>query len=249
MLPSGFPDYTPPPLFGSYSPGVRAHSPPKAIRCLLFPLAGLHPWAPMRSPVSTGNSAACRLRGSCPTCLSLSFGPSATVPGSTYLLLRLSDPECLTSFCRRHGLICPLLTSALRSGRLSAASVAEATQGRSPGVSSAAFRAQSPDLRFAPLMDMDFAVSCPLVRRSRLISGFCPSTRTFANASFRPRLAAAALASSLALHLHQVGRRTFTSKPLNMPSTQRTRSRGCAHRLIARGRALRARRCSGWARR
>ena len=29
------------------------------------------------------------------------------------------------------------------------------------------------------LMDMDFAVSCPLVRRWRLLSGFCPSTRTF----------------------------------------------------------------------
>jgi hypothetical protein len=61
-------------------------------------------------------------------------------------------------------------------GRLSRA----ATQSRSPGVSSAAFRAQSPNLRFAPLMDMDFAVSCPLVRHWRLISGFCPSTRTFA---------------------------------------------------------------------
>src|SRR6266446_6154603 len=56
----------------------------------------------------------------------------------------------------------------------------KATQDRSPGVISAAFRAQSPDLRFAPLMDMDFAVSSPLVRRWRLISGFCPSTRTFA---------------------------------------------------------------------
>ena len=29
------------------------------------------------------------------------------------------------------------------------------------------------------LMDMDFAVSCPLVRCWRLVSGFCPSTRTF----------------------------------------------------------------------
>jgi len=48
-----------------------------------------------------------------------------------------------------------------------------------PGVSSAAFCAQSPNLRFAPLMDMNFAVSGPLVRRWRLISGFCPSTRTF----------------------------------------------------------------------
>src|SRR5271157_2577734 len=58
------------------------------------------------------------------------------------------------------------------------------TRSRSPGVSSAAFCAGAPlgtpDLRFAPLMDMDFAVSCPLVRRWRLISGSCPSTRTFA---------------------------------------------------------------------
>jgi len=29
------------------------------------------------------------------------------------------------------------------------------------------------------LMELDFAVSCPLVRCWRLISGFCPSTRTF----------------------------------------------------------------------
>ena len=72
-----------------------------------------------------------------------------------------------------------MLTSALRSGGLTTTSVAEATPSRSPGVSSTAFRAQPPNLRFAPLMDMDFAVSCPLVRRWRLISGFCPSTRTF----------------------------------------------------------------------
>src|SRR2546427_2779579 len=35
------------------------------------------------------------------------------------------------------------------------------------------------------LMDMDFAVSCPLVRHWRLISGFCPSTRTFAPRFFQ----------------------------------------------------------------
>src|SRR6266853_2075853 len=40
------------------------------------------------------------------------------------------------------------------------------------------------------------------------------------HASFRPRLTTIALALSLALHLHQVGRRTFTSKLLSMPSTQ-----------------------------
>ena len=53
------------------------------------------------------------------------------------------------------------------------------------------------------------------------------------NASFRPRLAAVALASSLGLHLHQVGQKTFTSKLLSMPSTQRNRSRGRALRLAA----------------
>jgi hypothetical protein len=55
-----------------------------------------------------------------------------------------------------------------------------ATQDRSPGVIPAAFHAQSPDLRFPPLMNMDFAKQGWLVRRWRLISGFCSSTRVFA---------------------------------------------------------------------
>ena len=46
------------------------------------------------------------------------------------------------------------------------------------------------------------------------------------HASFRPRLAAVALAFSLGLHLHQVGRRTFTSKLLSMPSTQQSLRQG-----------------------
>ena len=41
-----------------------------------------------------------------------------------------------------------MLTSAPRSDCLSAASVAEATRSRSPGVSSVTFRAQPPNLRF-----------------------------------------------------------------------------------------------------
>jgi hypothetical protein len=48
------------------------------------------------------------------------------------------------------------------------------------GLSSVAFRAQSPGLRFASMMDMDFAVGGPLVRRLRLVPDVCPSTRTFA---------------------------------------------------------------------
>src|ERR1700756_2312520 len=82
--------------------------------------------------------------------------------------------------CAAQRRLCPLLTSAPRSGCLAAFSVAEATRSRSPGVSSIAFCAQPPDLRSAYLMDMGFAVSCPLALHSRLVSGFCPSTRAFA---------------------------------------------------------------------
>src|ERR1019366_3359995 len=124
--------------------------------------------------------------------------------------------------CRRRDLICPLLTYAPWSGRLSTTSVAEATRSRSPGVSSTVFCAQPPDLRFASLMDMDFAVSCPLVRRSRLVSDSCPSTRTFDPCFFRTPPRGGSPCTSLGLHLHQVGRRTCTSKMLNMPSTQRS---------------------------
>ena len=62
----------------------------------------------------------------------------------------------------------------------------QGTRPRSPGISSTAFRARPPDLRFAPLMDMEFAVIGPLVRRSRLRSGFCTSARAFAPRFLRP---------------------------------------------------------------
>ena len=55
-----------------------------------------------------------------------------------------------------------------------------ATYGSSPEVSTTAFSAQPPDLRLTPWMDMDFAIIRSLVRRSRLISGFCSSARAFA---------------------------------------------------------------------
>src|SRR5215471_19706861 len=95
--------------------------------------------------------------------------------------------------------------------RLPALPVAAATQGRSPGVSSAAFRAQPPNLRFASLMDMDFAVRCPLVRCLRLVFGFCPSTRAFARCFLQTPPRGGSPCTLLALHLHQVGQRTFTS--------------------------------------
>jgi hypothetical protein len=55
-----------------------------------------------------------------------------------------------------------------------------ATRSRSPEVSSTAFRASPPNLRFALLMEMGFAKPGPLAQRSRLIFGFCPSAHTFA---------------------------------------------------------------------
>src|SRR5437764_1879671 len=106
-----------------------------------------------------------------------------------------------------------------------------ATRGRSPGVSSIAFGAQPPDLRFAPLMDMDFAIRCPLVRRLRLVSGFCSSARTFAPRFLQTPPRGDSPCASLTLHLHQVGQRTFTSELLSMPGTQRTRSRGRGARV------------------
>src|SRR5438132_13786253 len=106
------------------------------------------------------------------------FGPSALVSGSAYLLLRLSALECLTSLADSS---MPSADFCLAVRGLSASSVALlATRSRSPGVSSIAFGAQPPDLRFAPLMDMDFAIRCPLVRHWRLVSGFCSSARALA---------------------------------------------------------------------
>ena len=69
--------------------GVRAHSPPKAIRCLPVPPAGLHPSASMRSPVLTGYQPLVAFEVHVLLAL-LSFGPSAIVSGSAYLLSRLS---------------------------------------------------------------------------------------------------------------------------------------------------------------
>jgi len=58
-----------------------------------------------------------------PTCRSRSFGPSSAVPGSAYPLAASFDLAVPHEPCRRHGLLCPLLTSATRSGPLAAPSV------------------------------------------------------------------------------------------------------------------------------
>ena len=88
---------------------------------------------------------------------SQSFRPSPSFPVRR-LFLRLSG-RVPQSARRLHCLLCPLLTSAPRSGCLTASSVSNfGTQRRSPEVSSTAFPAHPPDLQPWPLMDMDFAV-------------------------------------------------------------------------------------------
>ena len=97
------------------------------------------------------------------------------------------------------------------------------TARRSPRVSLTAFAAHLPDLQPWPLMDMDFAISCPLVRpslpRIRFLfvrSRFCSTLPPDPASRRRP-------CASLALRFHQAVQRTFTSKLSDMPGTQRSR--------------------------
>src|SRR5690242_15223768 len=112
------------------------------------------------------------------------------------------------TFGQRAGLLCPLLTSALRSGRLTASSVPR-DRCRSLGVSPTAFIAPPPDLQFWPLMEMDFATSCPLVRPAlphiRFLfvgSRLCSTLPSDSPSRFCP-------CALLVLHLHQVAQGTF----------------------------------------
>jgi hypothetical protein len=95
------------------------------------------------------------------------------------------------------------------------------TSGRSPEVSSTAFRAPPRNLRFAPLMDRGFAVIRPLAQRrmplirSLSIGSYVCSTLLSDPASRRRRCA------SLSLHLLQVVKETFTPKLSNMLGTRK----------------------------
>ena len=97
------------------------------------------------------------------------------------------------------------------------------TSGRSPEVSSTAFGAHPADLQPVPLMDRGFAIECPLARhrmppiRCLFIGSHLCSTLLSDPASRRRPCA------SLSLHLHQVVKRTFTSKLSNMLGTRKGR--------------------------
>src|SRR4051812_44352439 len=100
------------------------------------------------------------------------------------------------------------------------------TRRRPPEVSSTAFPAHLPDVHTRPLMDVDFAVTCPLVRpgmpQIRFLfvrSRFCSTLLSDAASRRRP-------CASLALHLHQVVQGTCTPQLSNMLGTRVSRSRG-----------------------
>src|SRR5581483_3214505 len=94
---------------------------------------------------------------------------------------------------------------------------------RSPEVSSTAFDAQPPDLPPVRLMDMGFAVHCPLARHRRphirflFIGSRLCSTLLSGLASRRVSFH---LFASLSLHVHHVVKRTFTSQLSCMLGTQ-----------------------------
>ena len=91
--------------------------------------------------------------------------------------------QTVRAFSAPGHLLCRLLTPTVRSGTITGLSVPcrhypVGTHCRSPGVSTCACGAQPLDLRLWSLMDMDFVLSCALVRPQRLISSFCSSART-----------------------------------------------------------------------
>jgi hypothetical protein len=190
----------------------------QATRLLTFCLGGTKDYFPLNTPALAGRTLrpgtsphALRIppRDGHPALRSSNF---ALRPASRYSRFWIWCPssEHQRDFnppeqCAAQRTICPLLTSDPRSDCLATVSVAETTRSRSPGVSSIAFCAQSPDLRSAYLMDMGFAVSCPLALRSRLVSGSCPSTRAFAPRFFQTPPHGDSPCVIANPYLHQVG--------------------------------------------
>jgi len=94
------------------------------------------------------------------------------------------------------------------------------TRRRPPEVSSTAFAAPLPNLHPPPLMDMDFAVKRPLVRRRMPLSGFCSSGRDCRSPLPSDPASRRRPCGSLALHLHPVVRGTCTPRLPNMLGTR-----------------------------
>jgi hypothetical protein len=130
--------------------------------------SGLHPFSSLQKPVTWIFGRMAGSRSPCPSVLP-SFRPSAKlVPPTT--------PSA--DFC-----------AAVRPPYGDLSPVAE-TQHRSPEVRSTAFAARPPNLPPRPLMTVDFAISCPLVRPGRpRYPVFVHRAAALLHASFRPHLA------------------------------------------------------------
>ena len=107
--------------------------------------------------------------------------------------MRVSTPlfQPFRPSARSLRLLCPLLTSAPRSGRLATISVSNpGQQRRPPEVRSTAFTARPPDLPPRSLMTVDFAISSSLVRPGRpRYPVFVHRAAALLHAFFRPHLA------------------------------------------------------------
>ena len=106
-------------------------------------------------------------------------------------------------------------------------------------ISSTAFNAQPPNLQPAPLMDMDFAIICPLVQRRMPRIRFLPiGSRLCCTLLLDPASRRCPCASlSLLLHLNVKG--TSTPKLLNMLGTQKKEQRYCTLLLLGKPGRLR----------
>src|SRR5713226_3063397 len=93
----------------------------------------------------------------------------------------------------------------------------------SPEISSIAFHAQPPNLRFASLIDMGFAIIGPLARRSRLRSGSCTLARAFAPRFLQTRLAATPLRSAITSPL------SGCEEDLHLPAVEHARRTKSKH--------------------
>src|SRR5271157_3397996 len=99
------------------------------------------------------------------------------------------------------------------------------TNGRSPEVSSTAFRTQPSDLQPVPLMDMRFAVICPLARHRMPLIRFLYIGSYVCSALLSDPASRRRPCASLSLHLHQVVKGTFTPELSNMLGTQKRGAR------------------------
>src|ERR1700758_3530303 len=95
------------------------------------------------------------------------------------------------------------------------------TCSRSPEVSSIAFHAQPPDLPPVLLMDMGFAVICPLVQHRRPQIQFLSIGSRVCSTLLSDLALRLSPCASLSLHVHHVVKRTCTSKLSNVLGTQK----------------------------